>query len=147
VQEHERRDTGRGGKVQPAARRQIKTACDDAGDHGEACGRSERLLECPQRVPVAPGLDDDEAGGIKTPLDEPMTIGGAKIHATARLEDEDGKAWTRTERHGHQSKDEAEGRRRIAVGIRGDLVENSTGEAGLRQMGMHLARPERQVRA
>src|SRR5262249_49934947 len=39
-----------------------------------------------------------------------------------------------------------EGCRRMGIAIRGDLVECATGEAWPWQMGMHFAKPQRQIR-
>src|SRR5262245_44002329 len=149
AQQHERRGTRRGGKIEAAADRQIEieAARDGAGDHGEVRGRSERLLECPQRVLVVPRLDDDETAGIKTPLDEARAIRHAEIHAAARLEDEHGGPWTPMECQRQQSQCETEGCRRMAMGFRGNFVERAAWKARPWQMGMHHVRTQRQIRA
>ena len=136
---------GAGGEVQPAAGGQVEAARERAGDHGRPRRRSQRLLERPQGVLVAPGLDQQQAAGIEAELDEPVAVGRAEIGEAAPLGDEHGGAGARMQRCSRQREEETECRGTVAMGGGGDLVQHAAGKAGARQMGMHLLHAERQI--
>src|SRR5689334_15921198 len=101
---------GGSGKVQPAARGQIETTRDGAGDHGRSRWRSQRLLERPQRVLVALRLDQQQATGIEAELDEPVGVRRAEIRQAAPLSDEHGEAGTQPQRYSRRGEEETERR-------------------------------------
>ena len=75
-----------------------------------------------------------------------MGVRRAEIRQAAPLSDEHGEAGTQPQRYSRRGEEETERRRTVAMDRRGDLVQHAAGEAGTREMGMHLRHAERQVR-
>jgi hypothetical protein len=86
-QQKERQAAIDGGKMQPLTEFQIELV-DDADDRGRRA-RAQRLLDRPQGVVAARGLDQDQAFRIKPERGETMAVKPAMVAKAVSGEDED----------------------------------------------------------
>jgi len=126
-------------EMQPSACLQIELLADRARD-GRGHGRAQRLLECPKRLHLILGLDQDQAGRVEAKLVEPMPMRMAESRKAARRDDEEHRPV-----RGHAPKErhrETEGRRQIAFSFGDDLVQRPARKPPLRQMRIESGKPE-----
>ena len=124
---------------------EIEVARDRAGDHGRPGLGAQRVLDRPERVLVGLRFDDEQPADVEAELGEAVAAGLAEIRQRPPRGDEHGRTWARTQRCRRQGEQETEGRRPVAVGGCGHLMEDAARKAGARQVGLHLRHPEREV--
>ena len=136
-----------GGELQPLARSQIELI-DDAGDGGRRA-RMQRLLDRPQSVFAARGLDQNDARRVETERAQSVAMKAAVGAERISGQDEDERMRrsppfrVRRGETGHDRRDKAEsGRHSVRRGH--DLVQRAAGEAASRQAGIKGGKTKRQ---
>ena len=108
----------------------------DRSRDGRRYGRAQSFLDRPKRLFFIDGLDQDDAGRIKTGTVEAVTVRAAMPGKPARRGDEQHRGALRrpAKNPAKDRRDKAEGRRRVAMGCGRDLVQGPAAQTALRQV-------------
>jgi hypothetical protein len=128
-------------EMQPSARLEIELLADSARDGGRN-GRAQRLLECPKRLHLVIGFDQDQAGRIDAELVEPVPVRMTMSREPSRREDEEHRPFRRHAPEKRRGK--TKGRRQIAFAFGDDLMQRSARETASRQMRIEHGKPKRE---
>jgi hypothetical protein len=92
-QDEERRAAAGGSKVEAAAHGEAQGRLDDAGHHAGPGVGAQHLLQCPQRILVGAGLDENEPARIEPGLGKTTAVGPPEMtERTAGCDQEGGAA-------------------------------------------------------
>ncbi len=113
-------------------------------DDREQTARARALLDGPQRVPGASGIDEQETGRIETESGQAVAVKRAELAPGETVARPQGRAPRRRGRgqKPQQPEAEAERRRHVGIGFRHDLVQPTAWQPAIGQGGVHLGQAE-----